>query len=257
MNKKINIISDNNIKSKKIKFLLIKKLKKVKYLRPNLRIIIGGDGFMLKTLKKNRNFKNIFYGINSGNYGFLMNKFSKEKIIKNLNKSKVTTISPLEMKVINNKNSVKNYLAINEVSILRQSRQAANLSIKLNSKFIMKKLVSDGVLISTPAGSTAYNLSVHGPILNLNSKKISIAPISAFRPRRWLGKIVSDRSNIMITNLNSAKRPVSAVADNLEVRNAKKIIVKVQKKIKFKLLYDSNRSLQKKIKLEQLRKEVS
>ena len=257
MNKKINIISDNNIKSKKIKFLLIKKLKKVKYLRPNLRIIIGGDGFMLKTLKKNKNLKNIFYGINSGNYGFLMNKFSKKKIIKNLNKSKVTTISPLEMKVINNKNSVKNYLAINEVSILRQSRQAANLSIKLNSKFIMKKLVSDGVLISTPAGSTAYNLSVHGPILNLNSKKISIAPISAFRPRRWLGKIVSDRSNIMITNLNSAKRPVSAVADNLEVRNAKKIIVKVQKKIKFKLLYDSNRSLQKKIKLEQLRKEVS
>ena len=257
MNKKINIISDNNIKSKKIKFLLIKKLKKVKYLRPNLRIIIGGDGFMLKTLKKNKNLKNVFYGINSGNYGFLMNKFSKEKIIKNLNKSKVTTISPLEMKVINNKNSVKNYLAINEVSILRQSRQAANLSIKLNSKFIMKKLVSDGVLISTPAGSTAYNLSVHGPILNLNSKKISIAPISAFRTRRWLGKIVSDRSNIMITNLNSAKRPVSAVADNLEVRNAKKIIVKVQKKIKFKLLYDSNRSLQKKIKLEQLRKEVS
>ena len=257
MNKKINIISDNNIKSKKIKFLLIKKLKKVKYLRPNLRIIIGGDGFMLKTLKKNKNLKNIFYGINSGNYGFLMNKFSKKKIIKNLNKSKVTTIYPLEMKVINNKNSVKKYLAINEVSILRQSRQAANLSIKLNSKFIMKKLVSDGVLISTPAGSTAYNLSVHGPILNLNSKKISIAPISAFRPRRWLGKIVSDRSNIMITNLNSAKRPVSAVADNLEVRNAKKIIVKVQKKIKFKLLYDSNRSLQKKIKLEQLRKEVS
>ena len=257
MNKKINIISDNNIKSKKIKNYLIKKLKKVKYTRSNLRIIIGGDGFMLKTLKKNKNLKNIFYGINSGNYGFLMNKFSKEKIIKNLNKSKVTTISPLEMKVINNKNSVKNYLAINEVSILRQSRQAANLSIKSNSKFIMKKLVSDGVLISTPAGSTAYNLSVHGPILNLNSKKISIAPISAFRPRRWLGKIVSDRSKIIITNLNSTKRPISAVADNLEVRNAKKIIVKVQKKIKFKLLYDSNRSLQKKIKLEQLRKEVS
>jgi len=257
MNKKINIISDNNIKSKKIKIHLIKKLKKVKNIRPNLRIIIGGDGFMLKTLKKNKNLKNIFYGINSGNYGFLMNKFSKEKIIKNLNESKVTTISPLEMKVINSKNYVKNYLAINEVSILRQSRQAANLSIKLNSKFIMKKLVSDGVLISTPAGSTAYNLSVHGPILNLNSKKISIAPISAFRPRRWLGKIVSDRSKIMITNLNSIKRPVSAVADNLEVRNAKKIIVKVQKKIKFKLLYDSNRSLQKKIKLEQLRKEVS
>ena len=256
MNKKISIISDSNIKSKKIRSYLIKKLKKINYLRPNLKIIIGGDGFMLKTLKKNMNFSNIFYGINSGNYGFLMNKFSKEKIIKNLKKSKVTTISPLEMKVINNKNSIKKYLAINEVSILRQSRQAANLSIKSNSKYIMRKLVSDGVLISTPAGSTAYNLSVHGPILNLNSKKISIAPISAFRPRRWLGKIVSDKSLIKIINLNSTKRPVSAVADNIEVRNAKNITVRVQKKIKFKLLYDSNRSLQKKIKLEQLRKEV-
>ena len=128
---------------------------------------------------------------------------------------------------------------------MRQSRQAANLSIKINSKFLMKKLVSDGVLISTPAGSTAYNLSVHGPILSLNSKKISIAPISAFRPRRWEGKIVSDKSRIIISNLNSLKRPVSAVADNVEARNAKKIIVKVQNKIKFDLLYNKNRSLQK------------
>ena len=120
-------------------------------------------------------------------------------------------------------------MAINEVSILRQSRQAANLSIKNKSNFIMKKLVSDGVLVSTPAGSTAYNLSVNGPILNLNSRKISIAPISAFRPRRWAGKIVSDKANIIITNLNPNKRPVSAVADNVEIRNAKKIFIKVQK----------------------------
>ena len=117
----------------------------------------------------------------------------------------------------------KKSLAINEVSILRQSRQAANLSIKNNSKYIIKNLVSDGVLISTPAGSTAYNLSVHGPILNLNSKKISIAPISAFRPRRWAGKIISDKSKVIITNLDPKKRPVSAVADNIEVRNIKKV----------------------------------
>ena len=121
----------------------------------------------------------------------------------------------------------------------------------------MKKLVSDGVLISTPAGSTAYNLSVHGPILSLNSKKISIAPISAFRPRRWPGKIVSEKSKITIKNLNSTKRPVSAVADNVEIRNATKIIVKVQNKVQFKLLYDNSKSLQKKIKLEQLIKETS
>ena len=148
-------------------------------------------------------------------------------------------------------------MAINEVSILRQSRQAASLSINYGSKQIIKELVSDGVLVSTPAGSTAYNLSVHGPILSLNSKKLSISPISPFRPRRWKGKIVSDRSKIIIRNLNPKKRPISAVADNVEVRNAKNIIVKTNRKIKFNLLYDQNRGLQKKINLEQLRKETS
>ena len=166
------------------------------------------------------------------------------------------SISPLEMIVKNNNNQIKKSLAINEVSILRQSRQAASLSIKQGSKQIIKKLVSDGVLVSTPAGSTAYNLSVHGPILSLNSKKLSIAPISPFRPRRWKGKIVNDKLKIIITNLNPSKRPISAVADNLEVRNAKSIIVKINNKIRFNLLYDKNRSLQKKIKIEQLRRET-
>ena len=231
-------------------------LNKEKLKKSNLIIVIGGDGFMLKTLKKNQNTKRSFYGINSGNYGFLMNKFTNKSFIKNLAKAKTINISPLEMSVTTNKN-IKKGIAINEVSILRQNRQAANLLIKNNSKNIIKKLVSDGVLISTPAGSTAYNLSVHGPILNLNSKKISIAPISAFRPRRWAGKIVSDKSKVIIKNLNPKKRPVSAVADNVEVRNAKKIIIKIQNKIKFSLLYDKNTSLQKKIKLEQLRKETN
>jgi NAD+ kinase len=211
---------------------------------------------MLQTLKKLHKYKKLFYGINSGNYGFLMNKFSSENIIKNLNKANMISISPLEMTVKNNNNQIRKSLAINEVSILRQSRQAASLSIKHGSKQIIKKLVSDGVLVSTPAGSTAYNLSVHGPILSLNSKKLSIAPISPFRPRRWKGKIVNDKLNITITNLNPTKRPISAVADNLEVRNAKSILVKTNNKIKFNLLYDKNRSLQKKIKIEQLRRET-
>ena len=211
---------------------------------------------MLKTLKKNKDSKKLFYGINSGNYGFLMNKFSGKLMVKNLTKAKTLNIFPLEMSVIT-RSKIKKSIAINEVSVLRQSRQAANLSIKNNSKHIIKKLVSDGVLVSTPAGSTAYNLSVHGPILNLNSKKISVAPISAFRPRRWAGKIVSDKSKVIITNLDPKKRPISAVADNVEVRNAKKIIIKVQTKIKFNLLYDRSASLQKKIKLEQLRKEIN
>jgi len=254
--KKIQIISDKNKKSKKIKSVIVNQLKLLDNVKSNITIVIGGDGFMLQTLKKNKNSKKLFYGINSGSYGFLMNKFSSKNMIKNLSKAKMITISPLEMTVKNNNNQVKKYLAINEVSILRQSRQAASLSISYGLKQIIKKLVSDGVLVSTPAGSTAYNLSVHGPILSLNSQKLSISPISPFRPRRWRGKIVSDRSQITIKNLNPNKRPISAVADNIEVRNAKNITVKTNRKIKFNLLYDKNRSLQKKIKIEQLRKET-
>ena len=251
----IKIISDKNKKSKQIKSILEKKLtRKIK--NPKIVIVIGGDGFMLQTLKKNKNSSKCFYGVNSGNYGFLMNKFSPKNILKNISKTKMISIFPLEMKVTNKQGKIKKSIAINEISILRQSRQAANLSVYSGKQKIIKNLISDGILVSTPAGSTAYNMSVYGPILSLNSKKLSIAPISAFRPRRWKGKVVSDKSIININNLNPIKRPVSAVADNNEVRNAKKIIIKINKKIKFNLLYDSNRSLQKKIKLEQIKRET-
>ncbi len=252
---KPQIISDTNIKSLRIKSFIKNKISEFRL--KNLNIVIGGDGFMLKTLKKNKRSTKYFYGINSGDYGFLMNKFSSKKIINNINKANLITISPLEMRVTNKQGSTKKYLAINEVSILRQSRQAASVLIKVGSKIIMKKLISDGVLVSTPAGSTAYNLSVRGPILSLNSKKLSIAPISPFRPRRWKAKIIGDSKTVVIKNLNINKRPISAVADNIEVRNAKNIKIKINKKVKFRLLYDKNRSLQKKIKLEQIRKETS
>ena len=254
---KVQIISDNNKKSIKIKNIISKKiLKNIKY-KFNIIIVIGGDGFMLQTLKKNISKKKYFYGINSGNYGFLMNKFSTKNLLNKLNNSKLISISPLEMKVKNKKNKIKKHLAINEVSILRQSRQAASISIYNGSKPIIKELMSDGVLVSTPAGSTAYNLSVYGPILSIDSNKLSISPISAFRPRRWKGKIVSDKSKITIKNLNHIKRPISAVADNIEVRNAKSISIKTNKKIKFNLIFDKNRSLQKKIKIEQIRNEIN
>ena len=256
MKKNIQIISDKNKKSLRIKSILLKKLKYFSPSKLNIIIVIGGDGFMLQTLKRNINSKTFFYGINSGNYGFLMNKFSSKNFLRNLSKANIVSISPLEMKVKNKNNYIKKSLAINEVSILRQSRQAATISISQGSRLIIKKLVSDGVLVSTPAGSTAYNLSVHGPILSLNSKKLSISPISPFRPRRWKGKIIKDNSKIIIKNLNSKKRPISAVADNIEVRNAKIISIMTNKKIKFNLLYDQNNSLQKKIKIEQLRRET-
>ena len=250
------IVSDKNLKSSKIKNAVLKKIELYSLAKSNLIIVIGGDGFMLETLKKYNKYKKPFYGINSGNYGFLMNKFSKKINYKNLLKGRLVAISPIEMVVKNKTNLIKKSIAINEISILRQSRQTASLTISNGKKQIIKHLISDGVLISTPAGSTAYNLSVYGPILSIDSNKLSISPISAFRPRRWKGKIVSDKSKIIVKNLNPIKRPISAVADNIEVRNAKTIEIKTNKKIKFNLLFDKNRSLQKKIKLEQLRNET-
>lgn len=255
-NIKPHIIFDKTSKSIKIKNKIIKKILNYKISFCNMIIVIGGDGFMLGVLKKYYKKRKPFYGINAGNYGFLMNKYSEKNLLSNLFKAKIVSISPLEMRVFSKSKKIKKSIAINEISILRQSRQAAFLSIKKDKKFIIKQLTSDGVLISTPAGSTAYNLSVHGPILNLDSKKLAITPISSFRPRRWRGKIVSCKSNITILNLDDKKRPISAVADNLEVRNAKKIQISLCEKIKFDLLYDRNKSLQKKIQIEQLKNEI-
>jgi NAD+ kinase len=167
---KVQIISDKNKKSQKIKLQILKLIEKANYKNLNTIIVVGGDGFMLQTLKKNIDNNKYFYGVNSGNYGFLMNKFTPKNLIKNLSNSRMISISPLEMTVKSNSKVNKKFLAINEVSILRQSRQAASLTIQHGSRSIIKNLVSDGVLVSTPAGSTAYNLSVHGPILSLNSK---------------------------------------------------------------------------------------
>ena len=253
---RVSIISDKNKNSTNIKKILEKIINVSSLSKAQIIIVIGGDGFMLQTLKKNFKLNKPFYGLNSGNYGFLMNKFSRKNFLKNLTKLNEIVINPIQMKVKSKKNLIKNSIAINEIAILRQSRQAANLSIFNGKKKIITKLISDGVLVSTPAGSTAYNMSAHGPILNLNSKKLAITPISPFRPRRWKGLIVSEKSKISINNLNPIKRPISAVADNVEIRNAINIYIKTNKRIKFRLLYNKNNTLQKKIKIEQLRKET-
>jgi NAD+ kinase len=254
---KIYLVFDKTKNSLKIKDLLSKKIKTTTLKKSNIIIVLGGDGFMLHTLKKFYKFKKPFYGINSGNYGFLMNKFSNKNFLKNFKTLNNIIIHPLQMTVKTKSNQIKKSIAINEVSILRQSKQASSISINTDKKNIIKNLISDGVLVSTPAGSTAYNLSAHGPILNLDSKKLAVTPISPFRPRRWRGKIVADKSKIIIKNLDVTKRPISAVADNFEVRNSKIITIKVNKRIIFNLLYNKNNSLFKKIKIEQVRKEIS
>ena len=257
MNYNFYLIFDKTKNSLKIRSILLKKIKIVSLKKSNIIIVLGGDGFMLQTLKKLYKFKKPFYGINSGNYGFLMNKFSNENFLKNLKTSHRIRIHPLQMIVKTKGDQIKKSIAINEVSILRQSKQASSISITSNKKNIIKNLISDGILVSTPAGSTAYNLSVHGPILNLDSNKLAVTPISPFRPRRWRGTIVSDKSKIIIKNLDINKRPISAVADNFEVRNLKTITIQSNKNIIFDLLYDKNDSLHKKIKIEQVRKETS
>ena len=253
---KLHIINDKNKKSVSFKKKIEKIFPSTSVKKSNLIIIIGGDGFMLNSLKKNYKYKKPFYGINSGTYGFLMNKFSYSKLYKNIHTAKLIEINPLKMVVKKKNNKIVKSIAINEVSILRQSKQAASILIKSNNKIIINKLISDGVLVSTPAGSTAYNLSIHGPILDLNSKKLAITPISPFRPRRWKGKIINHKNKIEIKNLDLLKRPISAVADNIEIRNAKYIKIQIEKKIKFILLYNKSNSLDKKIKIEQLRKDI-
>ena len=233
--KKIHFAFDrkNNSIAKKLK--LLKRYKKYSPRNSDLIVVLGGDGFMLETL----------------------NRLKIKNLLENISKSKFVTISALQMVAKTKDNIIKREIAINEISMLRQSKQTASLQIKKGEKIIMKKLVSDGVLISTPAGSTAYNLSVHGPILSLNSKKLAITPISPFRPRRWKGSIISDKAKISINNLDIKKRPVSVVADNVEFRNIKNVKVFINRKIQFNLLYDSKNSLNKKIKIEQVRKEIS
>ena len=255
--KKIHFVIDKNIKDFLISKVLLKKYKNYSPKKSNIIVVVGGDGFMLESLKKYRKFNKPFYGINKGTFGFLMNKFELNNLDKKINKAKQILISPLLMKAKTKNNRIKQSIAINEVSLLRQSRQTASMQIQNGKKILIKKLISDGVLVSTPAGSTAYNLSVHGPILSLDSKKIAITPISPFRPRRWRGKVLSSNSLIKIKNLDIKKRPISVVADNIEVRNVEKVNIKVDRSISFKLLYDKNSNLNKKIKLEQLRKQTS
>ena len=234
-----------------------KKYKNFSPLKATNIIIAGGDGFMLKNLKKYYKYKKPFYGINCGTYGFLMNKLNISNFEKKLNKSKKTTINTLSINCLYKKNLKRKLIAINEISIFRQSKQTASLNITVVKKKLIKKLVGDGVLVSTPAGSTAYNMSAQGPILSLNSGKLAITPINPFRPRRWKGKIISNKAVIKIKNLNPKKRPIAAVADNIELRNIKSLKINSEKKIKIVLLFDKDRSLFKKIKSELSRQKKS
>ena len=251
---KFHFTFDKTKNSQNLKKKLLKKYKNISPKISDVIIVAGGDGYMLNSLKKYAKFNKPFYGINCGTYGFLMNRYVSNNLEKKIIKAKKTIINPLQIVSYNNKTPSKVLIAVNEISLFRQTKQTVSLKLEIKKKTIIKKLIGDGILISTPAGSTAYNLSVHGPILSLNSGALAITPISPFRPRRWKGKIISNTVKIKLTNLDPKKRPVAAVADNVEIRNIKSLTIKTNRNINLSLLHDPERSLVKKIKIEQLRK---
>ena len=254
---KFHFIFDKNKKAQNFRRKLFKRFENTSPQKSSYIVIFGGDGFMLKNLKKYYKYKKPFYGVNCGSYGFLMNNSNINNLSNRIEKSKKTLINTLLINCLYGNQVKKELIAINEISIFRQSKQTASLSISVGKKKIIKKLIGDGVLVSTPAGSTAYNLSVHGPILALNSGKLAITPISPFRPRRWKGKIIANNNVVKIKNLNIKKRPIAAVADNIELRNVRSLSIKRNKQINISLLFDSNRSLVKRIKSEIKRQKSS
>ena len=212
---------------------------------------IGGDGILLKSLHDFNELNKPFFGINYGSVGFLMNSSSNKSLRELIENSKSTDLKPLKMiaEDINNKNHES--IAYNEVSLMRQSHQASKIQIEINNVIRMHELICDGVLVSTSAGSTAYNLSAHGSILPLDSKLLALTPISAFRPRRWRGALLSEKSIIKINVLNFDDRQTSVTADNIEFRNIKNVTIQSSEDKNCKILFDKHHSIEDKILNEQ------
>lgn len=254
MYKNIFIVADSTEKAQSLYSILSSKYDFVKEVKDaDIILALGGDGFMLHTMHNFINYDIPIYGINCGSFGFLMNKYQDNNFLERVNKSSVSSISPLHMVAQDDNGKVHHALAMNEVSIVRTSRQAANLKICVDKKTRLEKLVADGILLSTPAGSTAYNLSVHGPILPLSCNLLALTPISPFRPRLWKGALLSHTSNTRIIVLNHEKRPVSVVADFTEIENVTSVQIRQDHSKSIKILFNSKQSLEERIIREQFR----
>jgi NAD+ kinase len=214
-------------------------------------VALGGDGLMLATLQRFMNSGKPIYGMHRGTVGFLMNEFSEQKLSQRLAAAHVTVIHPLVMRARDASGRIHSHRAINEVSLFRQSYQAARLRILVDGKERLSELVADGVLLATPAGSTAYNLSVQGPIIPIGASLLALTPISPFRPRRWRGALLPNRAQVTIEVREAAKRPVAAVADNNEVRAVRSVEIGMDQSVAMHMLFDPGHSLDERILREQ------
>ena len=216
-------------------------------------VALGGDGFMLQTLHRFINDKIPIYGMNRGSVGFLMNDYREDGLVERLAAANVTRIHPLAMVATDISGKAHKSLAINEVSLFRQRHQAAKLQISIDGKVRMEELICDGVLVATPAGSTAYNLSAHGPIVPITAPLLAVTPISPFRPRRWRGALVPNRVHISIAVLEGEKRPVSAVADHFETRDVVQVEIEKARATELFMMFDREHSLEERVLAEQFR----
>ena len=214
-------------------------------------IVLGGDGMMLDTLRQYINRPVKVFGMNRGTIGFLMNEFSKDNLLDRINLATLVTLHPLRMRVEKNNGEIEEAIAINEVSLIRQTSQTAKIKITIDNTVRMKELLCDGILVSTPAGSTAYNLSAHGPIVPLGAGILAMTPISAFRPRRWRGALLEHGATIKIEALDIHKRPVNVSADATEVRDIKSVVITEDRSIDLNILYDPDHNLDERVLKEQ------
>lgn len=248
---KIGFIASSTNDAQKALLELSKTYENVNPSKADIIVALGGDGLLLHALETFGKNGVPVYGMNKGTVGFLMNNYTKDNLLQKIEKAEITTVNPLIMEAIDiNNNSHKGY-AINEVSLLRQSRMTAKISININGKNRLPELVCDGILVATPAGSTAYNLSAHGPILPLNSELLSLTSICAFRPRRWGGALLPKTSNVELIVNEPKVRGVSASAGNIEIRDVKKVNITLSNELNFNILFDPENSLEERFLIEQ------
>jgi NAD+ kinase len=249
--KHIAFVASDTPSAQKARRLLVRRYGDALPETADVVVALGGDGLMLSTLQRFMNSGKPIYGMHRGTVGFLMNEYSDEHLVERLAAAEVTVIHPLLMRARDAAGRVHRHRAINEVSLFRQSYQAARLRIMVDGKERLAELVADGVLLATPAGSTAYNLSVQGPIIPIGAPLLALTPISPFRPRRWRGALLPDRAHVTVEVREPLKRPVAAVADHNEVRSIRSVEISMDHNLAMHMLFDPGHSLDERILREQ------